>query len=169
GGGGRAGATGGAGGPGIGGVGGCAGRAGGGRAGRPGAGGTGGPGAGAAEWGGPACWRPAAGSPGGDDPRLRAPVVAARRRQGAGDPRHLRTLAHALLPAAQRPAGPPRGAGLRSGPGQPVAPAARLPSPVPAAMSAGAPRGGKPVVWVPYPEVVPELPGSLVVDIYDGK
>jgi len=36
-------------------------------------------------------------------------------------------------------------------------------------MSAGVSRGGKPVVWVPYPEVVPELPGSLVVDIYDGK
>ncbi len=36
-------------------------------------------------------------------------------------------------------------------------------------MSAAVTRGGGPVVWVPYPEVVSDLPDSLVVDFYDGE
>jgi len=36
-------------------------------------------------------------------------------------------------------------------------------------MSGDPPAGGGPQVWVPYPEVVPDLPASLAVDTYDGE
>src|SRR5215475_641740 len=61
------------------------------------------------------------------DPGLRAQLVAAARRQGAGDLRHARALRDALLPAAERPHRPARGTRVRPRPGQAAA-AAALPA-----------------------------------------
>ena len=57
------------------------------------------------------------------DPRLRAPVVEVRRRQGAGDPGEVRHVVRPLLPGAQRPDRPSRGARRRPAAGPSAAPA----------------------------------------------
>ena len=65
--------------------------------------------------------RPRADAPRGGDPRFRTPVVAPRRRQGAGGRRPLRALVHPLLPAAQRADRSAGGAARRPDAGQAAA------------------------------------------------
>src|SRR5689334_21443602 len=75
------------------------------------------------------------------DPGLRAELVAAARRQGAGDLRHARSLRDPLLPAAERPHRPARGTRVRPRPGQ-AAPAPAVPAEPHARGGAGG-RGGQ--------------------------
>ena len=71
------------------------------------------------------------------DPRVRAPVVEVRRRQGDRGPREVRHVVDPLLPGPQRADRPPGGARGRPAPGPPAAPAARRP---PAAALGPSPR-----------------------------
>src|SRR3954452_21044538 len=68
-------------------------------------------------------------------PRLREPLAEARRRQGAGDPRHLRALLDPLLPTAQRSAGQSGRHGTRPGAGRPPPSPALAAGPAPAPLT----------------------------------
>ena len=99
------------------------------------------------------------------DPRVRGAVVEVRGRQGAGHPRAVRHVGHAVLPGAQRPDRQARGAGGRAAADQAPAPAAGQPAAHPLRRVASASsRGDHPAAVAgtrrsltghfPHPEVV---------------
>src|SRR5688500_5840003 len=88
---------------------------------------------------------------GAADPRLRGEVVEACRRQGAGDPGHLRPLLDALLPTAERVAG--QSGGTRAGPG-----AGRAPPPAAVHPGAHSPALGVPITVGAWRRAPPARP-----------